>query len=113
MRKLLVVVGLSLGAVACSSGPDTSTPVAACNSTASAYCNKLSSCSALGTGQSVTTCISATEIALSCSTQSCPSGTTYNSANAATCINNYSAQSCADAIAQVTPPGCSLSLICP
>jgi len=110
MRRILVVVGLvAAWVVGCSSGPDVSTPAAACTSALTAQCNKVGSCS----GANVQTCINVAQDAGFCANAACPTGTTYNSANAATCINNYSAQSCADAIAGVTPPGCTLAAICP
>jgi len=113
LRRLLVAVGVSALAAGCgTSSTDVSTPVAACNSFVSAGCNKASSCSLLTTGVTVSQCITTAEAAASCSTRSCPTGTTYDSAAATSCINNLNAQSCTDFGNNVTPTGCAISSLC-
>lgn len=104
MRFALAFACLSLLVGACS-GNDTSSPSAACNSLANTVCNKLSSCNLLGS-TSVSTCTSALEGQLSCSTQSCPSGKSFNSSAASQCLNDIGNESCTDVGNAVLPNSC-------
>jgi len=92
MRSLLVAASLAALLSAC--GSDTSNPVAACNSFASAICNKASSCNVSGI---TSACASNLEAGLGCSTAACPSGQSFDSGAASSCISAINGLSCTDA----------------
>jgi hypothetical protein len=90
MRTPFLVVGLLV--LACGSS-DTSNPVAACNSFASAVCSKASSCGVTGI---TSACAGNLESAFNCANAACTSGT-FNSGAASSCINAINGLSCGDA----------------
>ena len=92
MRSLVLAVSLSVLLSACG-GSDTSNPVAACNSFASALCSKATSCNVSGVTSACATNVSA---ALNCAQAACTSGT-FNSSAANQCISAINALSCTDA----------------
>ncbi|HZW88412.1 MAG TPA: hypothetical protein VFF12_04980 [Myxococcaceae bacterium] len=93
MRKVLAVASLSILASACG-GSDTSNPVAACNSFASAVCNKASSCQVQGI---TSACAGNLQNALDCAHAGCSSGQSFDSGAAGNCINDINGLSCTDA----------------
>jgi len=109
MRKLLVVVGLSMFAAACSNsnGSTTSTPAEACTSIATAACDRASSCNLLTNGVTTQQCITTAENLAGCSTITCKTGKTFSSANATSCVDAINAQSCTDIGNAVTPEVCN------
>ncbi len=107
MRVALALLCISV--VGC--GNSTGTPMAACNSLVSAACNKASACNVLGS-TSVSTCNTEGQAALSCSSATCPSGTTYSSAAVNQCISDLDKESCTDVSNSVLPPSCDTSLFC-
>jgi hypothetical protein len=103
---------LILGAVllAACGGPDTGNPVAACNSFASAVCNKAQSCGATGVTGS---CASQLQNSLDCAHVTCPAGTKFDSGAASECIDALNKLSCSDAANQLannTLPGACNSI---
>jgi len=92
MRSLVVAASFSLLLSAC--GSDTSNPVAACNSFASAICNKASSCNVSGI---TSACASNLEAAIDCPHAACSSGQSFDSGAASNCINAINGLSCTDA----------------
>ena len=92
MRSVVVAMFLSISLSAC--GSDTSNPVAACNSFASATCSKASSCGVSGV---TSACAGNLESLLGCSSAACPSGQTFNSGAASQCISAINGLSCSDA----------------
>ncbi len=107
MRRLLLAIGLSVCAVGCSSSTSTDNPTDACNSVVNAGCNKASACNQLTNGVTVQQCITAAEAAAGCATIACPTGKTFNSGNASSCVNAVNAQSCTDFGNNVTPTVCN------
>ncbi|HTS81714.1 MAG TPA: hypothetical protein VMH40_14030 [Myxococcaceae bacterium] len=93
MRKLLVVTSLSILASACG-GADTSNPVAACNSFASAVCSKATSCNYPGV---TSACQTNLENLFGCAQAACPSGQSFDSGAASSCISAINGLSCTDA----------------
>jgi hypothetical protein len=104
MRTLLAVACLSVAMAGCS-GADTSNPVAACNSFISAACNKQASCPG---EPSASTCITNSNMEIDCSTQACPTGTTYNSGAVNQCLNDINNTSCPF----TTPSSCNSDNFC-
>jgi hypothetical protein len=92
MRSLLLAASLSVLLSAC--GSDTSNPVAACNSFASAICNKASSCNVSGI---TSACANNLEASLGCSSAACPSGQSFDSGAASSCVSAINGLSCTDA----------------
>ena len=89
---------------------NTSDPATACKNLFTTLCNKLFQCNASGAAQiygSASAC--ASNLGAGCSTgnASCPSGTSYSSGNASTCINDYGSESCSDIMSGVTPASCN------
>jgi hypothetical protein len=75
-------------------GADTSNPTAACNSYASAVCNKAQACGANGvTAQ----CGTQLQTALDCAHLTCPAGSTFDSGAASQCIDAINGLSCTEA----------------
>ena len=113
MHRLKIVLVLAAALSGCGSGSgstNTSDPVAACKSVFTTLCNKLFQCNASGAGQvygSASACASSLGAGCSSGNASCPSGTSYNSGNASTCINDYGNESCSDIMSGVTPGSCS------
>jgi hypothetical protein len=105
MRHSLAVLVLAVVFAGCGGGVDTSTPQAACDSAASAACNKLGSCMDLGT-TSVADCTTNNEQNFDCATAACPQGTTYSSSAANQCISDINAESCTTADQLQLPASC-------
>jgi hypothetical protein len=107
MRKLLIVVGLSVTAVGCGSN-NTGDPVSACNSFSSAACNRLYACDTdhqlTGTAD---TCTTAAEAAAGCPTAACDPGKTFNSSNASSCVSAIQNESCTDVQNGTVPAVCN------
>lgn len=103
-----LIVTVALLAACGGGGADTSSPAAACNSFASAFCNKAQSCGAPGAGGSCTTQL---ENAMGCAQLSCPAGTKYDSGAASECIDAVNKLSCTDAANElgngVLPAACN------
>ena len=99
MRRLILGV-LCLSALGCGSGSsnsyDTSTVVAACDSASTALCNRASTCGKLASlgFASVSACVAYAENLAGCSTLVCPSGTTYSSSLASTCLTDIQNGAC-------------------
>jgi len=89
MRTPFLVVCLLV--LAC--GSDTSNPVAACNSFASAVCSKASSCGVSGI---TSACTGNLESSLNCANAGCSSGS-FNSGAASQCISAINGLNCSDA----------------
>ncbi len=106
MRRLLVLAGLCAMAVGC--GSSNGNPVDACNNAASTICNKLSSCGSLN-GTTVAQCITQVEAAATCSTRTCPAGTSFDSNAASTCINDVNGASCASISGGNAPASCNVA----
>ena len=92
MRRFLAAASLSALLSAC--GSDTSNPVAACNSFATAVCNKATSCNLSGI---TSACANNLEAALGCSNAACPSGQSFDSGAASSCVSAINGLSCTDA----------------
>ena len=90
----LVVTAALVAACGGSGGSDTSTPSAACNSFASAFCSKAQSCGAPGASGS---CVSELQNAMGCAQLTCPAGTKFDSVAASDCIDAVNKLSCTDA----------------
>jgi hypothetical protein len=106
MRKLLMLAGLCAVAVGCSSS--NGDPASACNNAVNTICNKLSSCNSLN-GSTVAQCITAAEAAATCATRTCPSGTSFDSNLATTCINDINNASCANVSGGTFPASCNVA----
>ena len=109
--RLAVVPALVLaaGLVACGGSSSNSDPVSACKNVFSTLCNKLFQCNPSGAAQVYGTsgnCASTLSANCTSSNVSCPSGTSYNSGAATSCINDYGNESCADVMAGMTPASC-------
>ena len=89
-----LVVIAALVAACGGSGADTSNPAAACNSFASAFCNKAQSCGAPGASGS---CATELQNAMGCAQVTCPVGTRFASGAASDCIDAVNKLSCTDA----------------
>ena len=89
-----LVVIAALVAACGGSGTDTSNPAAACNSFASAFCNKAQSCGAPGYSGS---CTSELQNSMGCAQVTCPAGTKFDSGAASDCIDALNKLSCTDA----------------
>ena len=89
-----LVVTAALVAACGGGSSDTSTPAAACDSFASAFCNKAQSCGAPGYGGS---CTSELQNAMGCAQVTCPAGTKFDSGAASDCIDALNKLSCTDA----------------
>jgi|GEM_PF-2407260 len=113
-RLILSAVCLSTLLVGCgsSSNNDTGTLAAACESASTDLCNRASSCGKLSQlgFSSVSACISYLESASACSTKVCPSGTTYNSSQASTCLSDIQNGPCGSGLA--TSCGSGYSNLC-
>jgi len=96
MRHSLVVALVALAPLGCGSDNPT-TPSAACNAVAVAVCDKEYACQPTLPG-TASGCAVAAETEENCATSSCPTGTTFNSSNAATCLS------------AINNGGCSFSL---
>jgi hypothetical protein len=112
MRRVLAALCLSAVLAACSSDSNGSTdnPVEACNSFSSAVCNRFFACDATAAANvygNVTACISDVSAQASCSTASCPTGKTFNSSQAQTCLNDLTNQSCPDNANSTLPTSCT------
>ena len=107
LRPIACSLVLGAALVACS-GPDTSNPVSACNSFASAVCNKAHSC---GATTDASACDTQLQNSLSCAQTACPAGSTFDSNAASQCIEALNALSCGDAQAELAsntlPSACS------
>jgi hypothetical protein len=91
----LVVTAALLAACGGGGGSaDTSTPAAACNSFAAAFCNKAQSCGAPGYSGS---CTSELQNSMGCAQVTCPAGTKFDSGAASDCIDALNKLSCTDA----------------
>jgi len=106
MRRLLMLAGLCAVAVGCSSG--TGNPADACNTAANTICNKLSSCGSLN-GITVAQCVTEAETAATCSTRTCPSGTSFDSNLANTCLNDINSASCTNIGGGTFPASCNVA----
>jgi len=97
-KVMLTVVGLSAGLAACggSSSNTYSSYSTACVAEATDLCNRASRCGIISSG-SVNTCITDFETAYACSA-GCPSGMTFNSAQASTCINDVNSGACGSGV---------------
>ena len=102
MRGLLRMAGLCVLGAGC--GSSTGDPVSACYTLASNGCNALASCHKLN-GVTVTQCTKAAETAAHCSTAKCPTGTSFDSSAAATCVDAIRIEDCTD-LGSFTPPSC-------
>jgi hypothetical protein len=92
------------------SAGNTSDPVAACKNLFTTLCNKLFQCNPSGAAQaygSSSACVTALSGNCNAAGTACPSGTSYNASNAATCINDYANESCTDVTNNVSPTSCS------
>ena len=94
LRRFACSLVLSTALFAACSGPDTSNPVAACNSFASAVCNKAHSC---GATADASACGAQLQNALNCAHMACPAGSTFDSNAASQCIDALNGLSCGDA----------------
>ena len=93
LRRFTSSLGVTAALFAACSGPDTSTFPAACNSFASAVCNKAQSCGATVTGS----CTSDLQNSLGCARATCPAGSKFDSGAASDCIDAVNKLSCDDA----------------
>lgn len=116
MRKLLLVIGLSVLVSACgSSNNNTSTPLEACQSLVSTLCNKIFQCFPTQAAQlyanaaACTTAVEATTCTAANTT--CPTGKTFSSSQASTCINDTAAEACPTSIDNATTPA-SCDTVC-
>ena len=107
MRKLLFVAGLCAVAPGC--GSSNSDLVAACNTFASVGCKN--ACVCLGSFYCAS-CTGPSETTLGCATAECPTGMSFYSPAATTCIHDLNAESCTDVLNNVTPVTCS-AVFCP
>ena len=97
MRPLLMVACLSVALAGCSSGPDVSTPTAACNSASTTLCNRYFACDSAGATAawgSASNCASHGVGLFTCATAACTSPRTFNSSNAASCVDGLGSISC-------------------
>jgi hypothetical protein len=94
LRRFASSLVVTAALVAACGGSDTSTPSAACNSFASAYCNKAQACGAPGAGGS---CAPELQNAMGCAQLTCPAGTKFDSGAASDCIDAVNKLSCTDA----------------
>lgn len=81
----------------CGGGPDVSTPTAACHSASSTLCNRWFACDSSGATArwgSASNCASQGVGFFDCSAAACTPPTTYNSGNAANCINGLGSIPC-------------------
>lgn len=103
LHRLTCSLVLSAALLAACGGTDTSSPTAACNALASAYCNKAQAC-----GVNVSSsCASNAQNAMGCAHVVCPAGTTFDSGAASQCVegvNNWSCNEDASAIVNGTLP---------
>lgn len=106
MRRLLVLGGLCALAVGC--GSSNGNPADACNNAANTICNKLSSCGSLN-GSTVAQCVTAGAAAASCSTRTCPAGTSFDSNLASTCITDINNENCASISSGTVPASCNVA----
>jgi hypothetical protein len=89
-----LIVTVALLAACGGGGPDTSSLSSACDSFASAFCNKAQACGAPGYSSS---CTSQIQNSMGCAQLSCPAGTKYDSGAASECIDAVNKLSCTDA----------------
>ena len=98
MHRILSLLCLSalVGGCGSSSSNDTGTLATACESASTALCTRASSCGLLSHlgFSSVSDCVTYLESASACSTKVCPSGKTYNSSQASTCLSDIQKGAC-------------------
>jgi hypothetical protein len=118
MVKLFAAVCLSVACAGCgsSSSPDgggggggLETFSAYCIAGANAYCVRLYQCEPSSFPGTVAECEATPD--QNCGTRTCPAGTTFNSANASTCVTSFQNELCANVEAGDVPQGCSIQSI--
>jgi hypothetical protein len=116
MVKLVAAVCLLVACVGCgsSTSPDgggggLETFSAYCIAGANAYCTRLYQCEPSSFPGNVTECEATPD--QNCESRTCPSGTTFNSANASTCVTAFQNEICANVEAGDVPTGCSIASV--
>ena len=114
MSKLLAVLCLAVASVGCgsSSGADggggsLETFSAYCIAGANAYCTRLYQCEPSSFPGTAAACEATPDA--NCGSKTCPSGTTFNAANASSCVTAYQNELCANVEAGDVPTGCSIA----
>jgi hypothetical protein len=115
MVKQLAVVCLIVACAGCgsSSSPDggggggLESFSAYCIAGANAYCVRLYQCEPSSFPGTVAECEATPD--QNCGSKTCPSGKTFNSANAASCVTAFQNELCANVEAGDAPAGCSIA----
>lgn len=115
MVKLFVVVCLIVACVGCgtSNSPDggggggLESFSAYCIAGANAYCTRLYQCEPSSFPGTVAGCEATPD--QNCGSKTCPTGKTFNSATAASCVTAFQNELCANVEAGDVPTGCSIA----